>query len=138
MTYPIDKLVKKVTVRCGFMLVVTLVLMLTSCDHTFFVNGSFPENVFLSADGGSKSIWGTMNDAPDVWAEGVQEPCTCDTVNGNSVVVRCGWLKVEYTPKTGEMVIVAEPNSSRKRRRAIISGMDLDTGVDIRVYQGKK
>ncbi len=122
---------------CKVLLVLALV-MLSSCGGLVFPdNSGFPRKVFLHAEGDTRIIKGA-----DLYALSIEnggEPAS--EWEGDSlkveVCVSHAWLTVKYNCRTNEMTVTAEPNDTRKIRHAVISGMVLDSSVDIQVYQGK-
>lgn len=100
-------------------------------------NSGFPRKVFLRAEGDTQTIKGT-----DLYALSIEQGSVpSDEWDGDSMRVEIGvsyeWLTVKYNRKTSEMSITAEPNNTRKIRRATIGGMVQDSDVTIQVYQGK-
>ncbi len=114
-------------------------LLLGSCiGYVLPDNCGFPRNVFLGANGDTRSIRGAglygISIGPGAGGNG----CGRDTLEGRYELVRREWLTVKYDWRTGEMDITAEPNRHGQSRRLTIGGMVMDSSVSIEVYQGKQ
>lgn len=114
-------------------------LLLGSCiGYVLPDNCGFPRNVFLGANGDTRSIRGAglygISIGPGAGGNG----CGRDTLEGRYELVRREWLTVKYDWRTGEMDITAEPNRHGQSRRLTIGGMVMDCSVSIEVYQGKQ
>ena len=112
--------------------------MFSSCGEMLFPdNSGFPRNVFLHAEGETKTIKGVGLYAISIEPSGAQSNEWNDESEGTESTVSNEWLTVAYNRKTCEMVITAAPNDTRKIRHADVNGMVQDFGVTVRVYQGK-
>ena len=67
---------------------------------------------------------------------GDTQGCECDE-EGSKMYAKMLWLKAKFNKRTGELTIIAEPNTQGKKRRLIIDGMVMDNVIDIEVHQGK-
>lgn len=114
-------------------------LLLGSCiGYVLPDNCGFPQNVFLSANGDTKSIRGAGLYGISIGSDAGGNGCGRDTLEGRYELVRREWLTVKYDWRTGEMDITAEPNRHGQSRRLTIGGMVMDSSVSIEVYQGKQ
>lgn len=137
MSIQTDKAVCRI-VRLAFIAIAFSTL--SSCiGYLFPDSDGFPRNVFLSADGGTQVFYGSGLYGISMYdhsrTEGI---CERDTLENKIEIVRRGWLTLIYDRRTGEMTFKAEPNDTRLKRHMTISGMVLDEGVCIEVYQGRK
>lgn len=98
----------------------------------------FPKKVSISAEGGTKVVKGTT----DFYSLGIRrwngdtQGCERDE-EGSMKYAKMLWLTAKFNKRTGELTIIAEPNTQGKKRRLIIDGMVMDNVIDIEVHQGK-
>lgn len=92
----------------------------------------------IPQEGGTKVVKGTT-DFYDLgirrW-NGDTQGCECDE-EGSMKYAKMLWLTAKFNKRTGELTIIAEPNTQGKKRRLIIDGMVMDNVIDIEVHQGK-
>lgn len=121
------------------MSVLVAVIGLASCGGGLIPkNYGFPKKVTFGVEGGAKVVKGSK----DLYAVGIRtyggenKGTESDTLSSGYYAKR-DWLKAEFNSRTGEMTIMADPNTSGKKRRLIVDGMVMNGVVDIVVHQGK-
>ena len=118
------------------MAVVSIVLLFTSCNS--FNNYGYPSKVTFDSWGGEKKVYGEdglytldISDFNGVLANAIR-----DTI-ADSLIVTYDWLTAKtrvYDFGYG-LTIIAEPNTTGKKRSLYVSGMVDDSFAEIKITQ---
>ena len=114
-----------------------LLFLLVACGPSG--NYGYPSKIDFGKEGGTKICSGRI----------IVSSISINDYNGNgkaeltkdendTIITKCYWLTVKYKgPFNNEMKIIAEPNTTRKKRTLYIYCMVYNNGADIKVTQSK-